>query len=83
MKNQVKQGYIKLEVNPDNKKEKVIYLTEEGKIYAEDLILPLFKIEEAAISLLSEEDIKQFSETISTYAYALIDKMNDLSNIIK
>lgn len=35
-----------MEVNPANRREKIISLTETGKQYARELVLPLFQSEE-------------------------------------
>lgn len=39
VKDQLKQGYIQLDTNPQNRKEKLISLTEKGQEYANQLIL--------------------------------------------
>lgn len=75
VKNQLKQGYIYFEVNPENKKEKLIYLSESGLEYAKKLILPLFAIEEYAASLLDDQEVEMFSKILSTYAQGLLEKM--------
>lgn len=76
VKNQLKQGYIYFEVNPKNKKEKLIYLSESGLEYAKKLILPLFAIEEHAASLIDDQEVEMFSKILSTYAKGLLEKMN-------
>ena len=76
VKNQLKQGYIYFEVNPENKKEKLIYLSESGLEYAKKLILPLFAIEEHAVSLIDDQEVEMFSKILSTYAQGLLEKMN-------
>lgn len=75
VKNQLKQGYIYFEVNPKNKKEKLIYLSESGLEYAKKLILPLFEIEEHAASLIDDQEVEMFSKILSTYAQGLLEKM--------
>lgn len=75
VKNQLKQGYIYFEVNPENKKEKLIYLSESGLEYAKKLILPLFEIEEHAASLIDDQEVEMFSKILSTYAQGLLEKM--------
>ncbi|MFQ6792327.1 MAG: MarR family winged helix-turn-helix transcriptional regulator [Thomasclavelia sp.] len=75
VKNQLKQGYIYFEVNPENKKEKLIYLSESGLEYAKKLILPLFAIEEHAASLIDDQEVEMFSKILSTYAQGLLEKM--------
>jgi DNA-binding MarR family transcriptional regulator len=76
VKNQLKLGYIRLDVNPSNRKEKLISLTPQGKKYAEKLIYPLFEIEESSVELLNEEDIELMTKLLYKYANSLIEKMN-------
>ena len=45
-----------MEVNPANRREKIISLTETGKQYARELVLPLFQSEEEAAAQFTEQD---------------------------
>lgn len=58
IKKEVKAGRIVMEVNPNNKREKIITLTPDGKKFAEDLICPLFKYEEEAVASIEDEDLE-------------------------
>lgn len=75
IKKQIRLGYIELQVNPDNRKEKWIILTDKGKKYAHDLIDPLFKIEEESITLLSDEKIEEITRSLSIYSNSLKKKL--------
>lgn len=75
VKSQIKQEHIHLEVNPNNKKEKLIYLTEKGLEYAKNLILPLFALEERAASLISEEEVYQLSRILDVFANGLLNQV--------
>lgn len=56
IKKQLKSERIIMEVNPENKREKIISLTEKGKNFAEELIRPLFKLEDdVAVQIDSSE----------------------------
>lgn len=75
VKNQLHLGYIQLEINPDNRKEKIITLTPKGAEYANKLILPLFEIEKKAISLLSKQDIALISSKLAVFGQGLMEEM--------
>lgn len=75
IKKQIKLGYIELEVNPNNKKEKWIRLTKKGRKYAHDLIDPLFKIEEDSIALLPDKKIQEITKSLSIYYESLKEKL--------
>lgn len=48
-----------MEVNPANRREKIISLTETGKQYARELVLPLFQSEEEAAAQFTEQEMKE------------------------
>ena len=57
IKKQLLAGRIEMEVNPRNKREKIIALTDEGKKFAEELIFRLFKCENDAVLSIAENDV--------------------------
>ena len=48
-----------MEVNPANRREKIISLTETGKQYVRELILPLFQSEEEAAAQFTEQEMTE------------------------
>ena len=56
IKRQLKTGYIEMKTNPENKREKLISLTDSGKAFARKLIQPLFQYEEETKSLKLKRD---------------------------
>lgn len=71
VKNLIKKEFVILEQSKNNKKEKFVTLTKQGKEYAEQLILPLFKCEEEAISHLTTKDIEEFQRIQSVFGLHL------------
>ena len=53
-----------MEVNPANRREKIISLTETGKQYARELILPLFQSEEEAAAQFTEQEMTEVIRTL-------------------
>ncbi len=80
IKKQLKTNRIEMEVNPLNKREKIIVLTEEGKQFAEELILPLFKYEEDAVSAISDNDLEIAISVENKFADNLLKKVSQKSN---
>lgn len=76
IKKQLRTGYIEMNVNPLNKREKVISLTESGKVYAEQLIQPLFQYEEEVISMISDEEIETAIMVQNKFADLLLGKVD-------
>ncbi len=56
IKKQLSSERIMMEVNPLNKREKIIALTSDGRDFAEKLIFPLFRYEEEAIASIKDSD---------------------------
>lgn len=77
IKKQIQRGYVELCVNEKNKREKIVKLTQDGMVFAKQLILPLFKMEEEAISMLDTKKIQQAIHIQLRFANALREKMED------
>lgn len=58
-----KQGYVVLQKSGRDGREKIVELTREGEIYCNDLLKPLFDIEERVCGNIEEERFIQAIET--------------------
>ena len=76
IKKQLKTGYIKMHTNPDNKREKMLSLTDSGRKFAEQLIYPLFQYEEDSVSMLDEHEMDAAIITQNKFADLLLKKVN-------
>ena len=72
-----KTGYIEMEVNPANRREKIISLTETGKQYARELVLPLFQSEEEAAAQFTEQEMTEVIRMQEKFADALAKSMEE------
>lgn len=77
IKKQLKTGYIEMTVNPVNKREKMIVLTDAGKKYVDELITPLFRFEEEIVSQFSDNDIEAVINTQGKFAELLMQKVRN------
>lgn len=68
-----KQGYITITANAENKRERLISFTEEGKIFAASVLQKLHKMEENAMLELGEEKRQQLIDC-NTAFYELLKK---------
>lgn len=75
IKKQVMYGYIEMNVNPLNKREKVISLTENGQKFAKELIAPLIRYEEEAAKQICNEEMEAAIKTQSRFADLLLEKI--------
>ena len=77
-----KTGYIEMEVNPANRREKIISLTETGKQYARELVLPLFQSEEEAAAQFTEQEMTEAIRMQEKFADALAKSMEEKVSIV-
>ena len=77
IKKQLNAGYIEMRVNPQNKREKIISLTENGERYAEKLIRPLLQYEEEAVGMLEDREVETIIAAQNKFADILLSKMED------
>lgn len=75
IKKQVQAGYIEMNVNPSNKREKVVSLTERGQRIAKELVEPLFWYEEEAMAQISRDQMEAAIETQTRFAEILLGKV--------
>lgn len=77
IKKQLHAGYIEMRINPQNKREKIISLTESGEHFSRDLVQPLFQYEEEAMGMLDARDVEIVIATQNKFADILLSKMED------
>lgn len=75
IKKQLHAGYIEMNVNPLNKREKMISLTDNGKRVAKEVIEPLFQYEEEAAGRISRAEMEAATETQNRFADILLGKV--------
>lgn len=68
-----KKGYICDQVNPTNKKERLISFTDVGKQYADQILQPLYKMEEKAMLEMDEASRQHLIDCDEQY-YELLRK---------
>lgn len=73
-----KEKYITLKASKADKREKIILLTKLGEEYSRELLAPLFKIEEQAVTQIGLDSFRQLSELLATYGNALEMGLEDL-----
>lgn len=66
-----KEGYIRLVQDEQNKREKILELTESGRIYANHIMEPLLCLEEEAVREMGQENIKHMIELTNRYGNIL------------
>ena len=75
IKKQLKTGYIEMNVNPQNKREKMISLTESGQKFAKKLIQPLFQYEEEVAAMLDDDEMEAAIVAQNRFADLLLGKV--------
>ena len=62
-----KDGYIELDRDPNNLREKLVKLTDKGKEYSSKLLRPLHEIENKVIKLIGSNRIDEMMDTIELF----------------
>ncbi len=75
IKKQLHAGYIEMCINPQNKREKIISLTENGEHFSRDLVQPLVQYEEEAMGMLDDRDVETVITVQNKFADILLSKM--------
>ena len=75
IKKQLNAGYIEMHPNPENRREKMISLTESGRRFAENLVFPLSRYEEEAAEMLDEKEIEAVVTVQNRFAELLLEKI--------
>lgn len=68
-----KKGYIRDQINPANRKERLISFTDAGKQYADQILQPLYAIEEHAMQKMNETNRQHLIDCNEQY-YELLRK---------
>lgn len=73
----VKKGYAVLEVIPGTRNRKVIQLTEAGRKYGENLILPVYAAEQRAFSRLCGDELTVCTTVFGKYLSILREEISE------
>lgn len=77
IRRQVCAGRIKMRVNPGNRREKIIELTESGRRFAEKIILPLFLFEQETADMLDGSAVEEMFGMQDEIAETLLRKVEE------
>ncbi len=80
IKKQIEKGFVKMETNPLDRREKMLSLTQKGKDWAEKLVLPLFEFEEKAVSSLKERNLQVATKCQNEFADSLLAQIKKMTD---
>lgn len=72
-----KRGYLKIEINVENKRERLITLTDEGEKFSNSILLQLHIMEEHAMEQLSSVQRQQLIDCNTNYYRLLKEEINN------
>lgn len=67
IRNLLKEAYVTVEERPENKREKLVQMTNAGRIYCEKVVRHITWAEDTAMSLFSPEEQKQLIDLSRTF----------------
>ncbi|WKA56513.1 MarR family winged helix-turn-helix transcriptional regulator [Planococcus shixiaomingii] len=62
-----KDGYVELKEDPADRRNKKIYFTEKGQVYADEVIGNLLNVEKQAMEQLSDEQWEQLLQMVDVF----------------
>lgn len=72
-----KKGYITLAQDTDNRKEKRIFLTDEGKVFAHSIIDEILTLEEKVAEQMGSQALQQMANVTELFKETLQKEMNE------
>ena len=78
IKSFLQDGLVELRELPENRKNKQIFLTEKGRQYCEEVIVPLMQREEQAITQMGEEQSRDLVRLIEVYGRAYCELIRQM-----
>lgn len=73
-----KQGFIEIEINPTDKREKLIKLTENGQRYAQDFITKYTDFEREIYQRLGAKKLEKLIEIFSDFEVVFSEVLNGI-----
>lgn len=70
-----RKGYIRLTPDENDKRSKIIILTDEGRRYAENIVNPLLNCEKEVLAEMGKERVEMLISTMNQYAELLEQKI--------
>ncbi len=75
----LKDGYIELIKKPENLKNRYISLTDKGRAFCDEVVVPLMQREERAMTSMGEERSRQLFRLLEMYAKEYCDGVGELT----
>lgn len=76
IRNLLNEAYVTVEERKENKREKLVRITEAGKAYCEKVVRHITWAEDTAMSMFTQEEQKQLISLSRTFTKNLTDLMN-------
>ena len=78
IRNLKEKGYITMENGVDDRREKMIYFTEEGEVYVKAILTPLYELESWVYHMIGRERTQQMIETAELFNILFEKKLREL-----
>ena len=64
----------------NDKRKKIVKFTEKGREYANNILKPLYQLEERVLEIIGEDKMKQMIDSINLYNLVFSQEMENLKN---
>ncbi len=74
------EGLVSLQAGESDRREKKVYLTREGALYAAEILSPLHNLEQRVFDIMGAERIKQMTDAITLFNLVFEKEMETQAN---
>ena len=78
--NMVKKGYVELEVIPGTRNKKIIHITDTGRKYSEEIVIPIAEAEQKALEKIPAKERLACANAFNKYIVFLKKEFDNLNS---
>ena len=74
------EGFVSLQAGKSDRREKKVYLTQKGRLYAAEVLSPLHTLEQRVFDIMGAERMKQMTDAITLFNLVFEKEMETQAN---
>ena len=74
------EGLVSLQAGESDRREKRVYLTQKGTLYAAEVLSPLHTLEQRVFDIMGAERMKQMTDAITLFNLVFEKEVETLAN---
>ena len=74
------EGFVSLQAGKSDRREKKVYLTQKGRLYAAEVLSPLHTLEQRVFDIMGADRMKQMTDAITLFNLVFEKEMETQAN---